>query len=113
MESTFMTERPHDRSYTLSSAQVEAEAQEQVVPYTYRLPHYKVILHNDDVHEAGFVARSLVKAVPSLTDAQAWDIMLTAHTTGRAVVIVCPMEVAEYYQERIQSCGLCATIEPE
>ena len=40
-------------------------------------------------------------------------IMLTAHLTGSAIVIVCPKEAAEYYQERLLSYGLTATIEPE
>ena len=40
-------------------------------------------------------------------------IMLTAHLTGSAIVIVCPKEAAEYYQERLLSYGLTATIEPD
>ncbi len=39
--------------------------------------------------------------------------MLTAHLTGSAVVVVCSKEVAEYYQERLLSHGLTATIEPD
>ena len=39
--------------------------------------------------------------------------MLTAHVHGKAVVIVCPKEVAEYYQERLLSYNLTATIEPD
>jgi ATP-dependent Clp protease adaptor protein ClpS len=39
--------------------------------------------------------------------------MLTAHLTGSAVVVVCPKEIAEYYQERLLGYGLTATIEPE
>ncbi len=39
--------------------------------------------------------------------------MLTAHLTGSAVVIVCPKEAAEYYQERLTGYGLKTTIEPE
>jgi len=59
------------------------------------------------------VTRSLVKSVPSLTHDQAWQVMLQAHTSGCAVVIVCPRETAEYYQERLQSFGLTVTLEPE
>jgi ATP-dependent Clp protease adaptor protein ClpS len=75
------------------------------------LPPYAVILHNDDVNEMGHVVRSLRKSVPSLTLDRATDIMLEAHNHGRALVIVCPLELAELYQSRLQSCQLTATIE--
>jgi ATP-dependent Clp protease adaptor protein ClpS len=39
--------------------------------------------------------------------------MLTAHLTGSAVVVVCPKEIAEHYQERLLGYGLAATIEPD
>lgn len=76
-------------------------------------PMYKVILHNDDHNDAGYVAVSLIKAVPSLNEEEAVEIMLTAHNEGTAVVIVCPKESAEYYQDRILSFGITATIEPD
>ena len=38
-------------------------------------------------------------------------IMLEAHSTGRAVVIVCPQEQAEFYAERLGTYGLTVTIE--
>lgn len=76
-------------------------------------PPYKVILHNDDYHSQDFVIVALIKSVPSLTEDEAMDIMMTAHTEGTAVVIVVPQETAEYYQERILSFGLGCTIEPD
>jgi ATP-dependent Clp protease adaptor protein ClpS len=75
------------------------------------LPPYAVILHNDDVNEMGHVVRSLRRSVPGLTLERATDIMLEAHSHGRALVIVCPLELAELYQTRLQSCQLTATIE--
>jgi ATP-dependent Clp protease adaptor protein ClpS len=36
--------------------------------------------------------------------------MLEAHNSGQAVVIVCPLEQAEYYQQRLQTYGLTVTI---
>jgi ATP-dependent Clp protease adaptor protein ClpS len=75
------------------------------------LPPYAVILHNDDVNEMGHVVRSLRRSVPSLTLDRATDIMMEAHNHGRALVIVCPLELAELYQTRLQSCQLTATIE--
>jgi ATP-dependent Clp protease adaptor protein ClpS len=87
---------------------------EEVVRHrTQLLPPYKVILFDDDENEMNYVIFALIHAVTNLTAQEAERIMLTAHLTGRAIVIVCPKEVAEYYQERILSYGLIATIEAE
>ncbi|MCC6174561.1 MAG: ATP-dependent Clp protease adaptor ClpS [Chloroflexi bacterium] len=75
------------------------------------LEPYKVILHNDDVNSMDHVVRSLVRSVPGLGLGKAVRIMLEAHNSGRAVVIVCPLEPAELYRDRLESCGLTATIE--
>src|SRR5579884_91798 len=77
------------------------------------LPPYRVILFNDDYNEMDYVVFALLHAVSSLTQQEAEQIMLTAHLTGNAIVIVCPKETAEYYQERLLSYGLTATIEPD
>ena len=77
------------------------------------LPPYRVILFNDDYNEMDYVVFALLHAVSSLTRQEAEQIMLTAHLTGNAIVIVCPKETAEYYQERLLSYGLTATIEPD
>jgi ATP-dependent Clp protease adaptor protein ClpS len=37
--------------------------------------------------------------------------MMEAHQKGKAVVITCPLELAELYRERLQTFGLTATIE--
>jgi ATP-dependent Clp protease adaptor protein ClpS len=76
------------------------------------LPPYRVVLHNDDVNDMNHVVRSLLHCVPSLTGERAAEIMLEAHNHGQATVIVCPKEAAEMYRERLESCGLTATIEP-
>src|SRR6478672_9103325 len=81
-------------------------------PRSRALDPYKVILHNDDVNSMDHVVRSLVRSVPSLGIARAVRIMLEAHNRGRAVVIVCPLEPAELYRDRLESCRLTATIEP-
>ena len=75
-------------------------------------PPYRVVLHNDDVNTADYVVVALVRCVPSLEVARAAEIMLQAHTHGEATVIVCHKELAELYRERLESCGLTATIEP-
>jgi ATP-dependent Clp protease adaptor protein ClpS len=76
-------------------------------------PPFKVILHNDDNHPMDLVVVALIKSVPSLTENDAIEIMMIAHTEGTAVVIVVPQETAEFYQERIRSFGLGCTIEPD
>jgi len=91
----------------------------QVVPekairqHTKLLPPYKVILFDDDVNDMNYVIFALLHAVNNLSAQEAEHIMLTAHLTGSAIVVVCPKELAEYYQERLMSYGLAATIEPE
>jgi ATP-dependent Clp protease adaptor protein ClpS len=76
------------------------------------LDPYAVILHNDDVNSMDHVVRSLMKSVPGVGIGKAIKIMLDAHNHGRAVVIVCPLEPAELYRDRLQSFKLTATIEP-
>ena len=75
------------------------------------LPPYSVILHNDDDSGMDYVVAALVKSVPSLGTADAVRIMLEAHEQGRAVVITCPLEPAEYYRDRIRTFGLGVAIE--
>ena len=77
------------------------------------LPLYKVILHNDDYHEMVYVIFALHHSINNLSMSEAEHIMLAAHLTGTAIVVICPKELAEYYQERLLSYHLTATIEPE
>jgi ATP-dependent Clp protease adaptor protein ClpS len=77
------------------------------------LPPYKVILFNDDYNDMDYVVFVLLHTINNLSQQEAEYIMLTTHLTGSAVVVVCPKETAEYYQERLLGYGLTATIEPE
>ena len=77
---------------------------------TERLPPYAVVLYNDDYHAMDYVVVALVKSVPQLTVEEAAGIMLEAHNTGSAVVVVCVLEQAELYRDRIQSYGLGVSI---
>jgi ATP-dependent Clp protease adaptor protein ClpS len=92
---------------------LETETEELVRQRSRLLPPYKVILFNDDYNEMDFVVAVLLRIIAHLSQTEAEYIMLTAHLTGSAVVVVCPKEVAEYYQERLLSYGLTATIEPD
>lgn len=77
------------------------------------LPPYKVILHNDDYNDMDYVVSALLQSINYLTPTEAEYIMLTAHLLGSAVAVICPKETAEFYQERLLSFGLTATIEPD
>ncbi len=76
-------------------------------------PPYKVVLHNDDFTPMEHVIATLRKVIPRMSMKQAAEIMLEAHTKGKAVVIKCHKELAEMYEEALRSEGLVATIEPD
>ncbi len=71
---------------------------------TRRQPPYAVILHNDDVNTMGFVIVVLMKVFGYAVE-KCVELMLEAHETGRAVVWVGPLEVAELKADQIHSCG--------
>ena len=62
--------------------------------------------------QEGTAANRMAKSVPGLGIGKSVRIMLEAHNSGRAVVIVCPLEPAELYRDRLESYKLTATIEP-
>ncbi len=97
-----------------TSAPVEAPLERpdvRVRDLSETLPPYRLVLHNDDVNDMWHVVRSLLASVPELTPERAVDVMLEAHHAGQAQVIVCPLERAELYRDRLESFGLTATIE--
>ena len=63
-------------------------------PKTQRPPLYKVLLLNDDYTPMEFVVHILERFF-GMNHAQAFDIMLTVHKKGLAVVGVFSFEVAE------------------
>lgn len=71
---------------------------------TRRQPPYAVILHNDDLNGMDFVVEVLMK-VFSYTAEKCIPLMMQAHETGRSVVWVGAMEVAELKADQIHSCG--------
>jgi ATP-dependent Clp protease adaptor protein ClpS len=60
-----------------------------------------------------YVVQTLMTTVPSITQPQAVDIMMEAHTNGVALVITCAQEHAEFYCETLKNHGLTSTIEPD
>ena len=85
--------------------------QEQEQTHSSALDPHQVVLYNDDHNSMDHVVRSLVRSVPNMGTARAVRVMLEAHNNGRAVVIVCPLELAELVRDRLESCGLTATVE--
>src|SRR6266487_4837052 len=96
---------------TLPQFQVETE--ELLRLRAKLLPPYRVVLYDDDYNEMNYVVFVLLHSINNLTQTEAERIMLTAHLSGSAIAAVCPKELAEFYQERLLSYGLTATIEPE
>lgn len=81
-------------------------------PKVDRLPPWKVLLHNDDVHEMGFVVETIVE-LTTLQPQTALLRMLEAHKTGVALLLTTHREYAELLSEQFTSKGLTVTIEPE
>jgi ATP-dependent Clp protease adaptor protein ClpS len=92
---------------------LQVETEELIRLRAKLLPPYNVILFNDEYNSMDYVVAVLLHTINTLTQAEAEQIMLTAHLMGSAIVITCPKETAEFYQERILSYGLTATIAPE
>ena len=90
---------------TTTTPDIDIEALKRI------LPPWAVVLHNDDHNSMDHVVESLLKSVPTLAEEQAVAVMLTAHEHGEAIVVACPKETAEFYRERLEACGLTATIE--
>ena len=76
-------------------------------------PPYKVILHNDDYTPMEHVVAVLQKVIPRMSVRRAVDIMMEAHTKGKAVATKCHKELAELYQDGLNHEGLISTIEPD
>ena len=93
--------------------QLQVETEELLRLRAKLFPPYRVVLFDDDYNEMNYVVFVLLHSINNLSQAEAERIMLTAHLTGSAIVAICPKEIAEFYQERLLSYGLTATIEPE
>ena len=78
--------------------------QEETDTETRRQPPYAVILHNDDINTMDWVMVVLIKVFGYAVE-KCFQLMLEAHETGRSVVWVGPLEVAELKADQIHSCG--------
>jgi len=66
------------------------------------IPMYKVLIHNDNVTPASFVVE-ILKVVFKKEIHHAYDIMVEAHNKGIALVVVEPLEHAEFHAEQVRS----------
>ena len=85
---------------------------ETAPPKVDRLPPWKVLLHNDDVNEAGYVVEAIME-LTALEPQAALLRMVEAHKTGVALLVTTHREHAELLAEQFASKRLTVTIEPE
>jgi ATP-dependent Clp protease adaptor protein ClpS len=69
------------------------------------------VIHSVDYASISYVENCLINTVRSLSPERAVEITYEAHVKGSARVVTCPLEVAEFYRERLESLVLQATIE--
>jgi len=75
------------------------------------LPPWKVLLHNDDKNEVGFVVITIVE-LTTLNEQDARQRTEEAHKTGVALLLTTHKERAELYKDQFESKGLTVSIEP-
>jgi len=75
------------------------------------LPPWKVLLHNDDKNEMGFVVTTIVE-LTTLNEQDAKLRTVEAHETGVALLVTTHKERAELYKDQFESKGLTVSIEP-
>lgn len=75
------------------------------------MPPWKVLLHNDDVNEVGFVVDTIVELTP-LAREEAFLRMQEANDDKVALLLVTHKERAELYKDQFQTKGLTVSIEP-
>ena len=109
---------PHSSDPTTSVLDADCAEAETITPpqkqpaRVKHLPPWKVLLHNDDVNEAGFVVETIIELTP-LNAHDAMLRMLEAHKTGVALIMTTHREHAELMEEQFASKSLIVTIEPD
>ena len=93
-----------------STATMERPA--PVKPKRRLLPQWKVLLHNDDVNDMGYVVAA-IQELTTLKRQEAILRMLEAHKKGLALLLTTHREHAELLAEQFTSKRLVVTIEPE
>ena len=81
-------------------------------PKPTQQPGWKVLLHNDEVNEMGYVVET-VSRIARLNLPAATRCMVEAHRKGVSLVTITHRERAEFLEEQFRSCRLTVTIEPD
>jgi len=76
------------------------------------MPPWKVLLHNDDLNEMGYVIETIIE-LTALNPQTALLRMVEAHRTGVAMLLATHRERAELLEEQFASKGLTVSIEPD
>mgnify|MGYP006273291697 CR=1 FL=1 len=74
------------------------------------LPQWKVLLHDDEVHERSYVADAINDALP-LSYAAAMQRVIQAHRHGVAMILATHRELAELYYLQLSKRDLIVSIE--
>lgn len=75
--------------------------------------YWTVLLHNDEYHTFDFVAGLLIDTIPGLGEDRAWELTMTVHSEGVAVVTSAIKPLAEQYCGIFQQEGLTVSVSPE
>ncbi|MCS7033639.1 MAG: ATP-dependent Clp protease adaptor ClpS [Phycisphaerae bacterium] len=109
-----MPEKQQDKPVAPTATVVKPKKARKVKPRQkppQPLPPWKVLLHNDDKNEMGYVVLTILELTP-LTEIEAIQRMEEAHKTGVSLLLTTHKERAELYSEQFRSKGLTVTIEP-
>ena len=107
--------QPVDSSSDSSSSAMAVKSRprpRRAPPRVDRLPPWRVLLHNDDVNDIGYVVETIIELM-RLNPRIALMQTLTAHQRGLALLATTHREHAELLQDQFQSKSLTVTIEPE
>ena len=99
----------NSKSATANPSVSTATLSEKVKPRL--LPQYKVILHNDDKNDVGFVVDTIV-LLCALNKQDAEARTQEADKTGCSLLLITHKERAELFVEQFHSRSLTVTIEP-
>jgi ATP-dependent Clp protease adaptor protein ClpS len=85
---------------------------ERTETVTRTMPMHRLLLHNDDHNSCEHVLKSLVE-VFKFDHQKAMTIMMEAHETDVALILVTTLERCELYHDQMQALGITTSIEPE
>lgn len=85
----------------MEQEQYTPDRQQQHATVNFKIPRYKVIMHNDDVTTMDFVVKVLVEVFYK-SEQDAEQIMLQIHHFGSAVVGIYTYDIAKTKIQRVE-----------